>query len=86
MNVIVFVAIFGVISLSIFIILYNPKESYLSLSQLGYNQHIQGIDHSIKVEPGDESMHAYDYRRHDYRKDKRRYNFLNHKNTLYNSS
>jgi len=87
MSALVYITALLLVGLTIFLILYKPKESYLRLYQLNNRDHIADtiVDASIPISIGDEDQHAYDYSRHNYNRDKRRYNFLNHKNTLYNS-
>lgn len=85
MNTLIVLAVFLTIALTIFLVLYNPKETYLKLDQLGHQYHIQGlVDSSYIARPDDED--DMEYTRHHYDRYKRRYNFLNRKNTLYNDS
>lgn len=85
MNTITVFVLFLTIGLTIFMVLYNPKEEkYLTLAQMGHQYHIKGlVDSSYIPRPSDQER-VTEYDRHGYDKYKRRYNFLNKKNTLYN--
>lgn len=83
MNSLDYVVLLLIVVSIIVLIIYTRKENYLTMSQLG--QDIDVPEYDVIVNPGDDTQHAYTYDRHQYTTDKRRYNFLNRKNTLFNT-